>query len=181
MMNNFAIPPRRVRPLTRIQVEEDALPGGQSMDFTIAEMGYDRGQVDSCLADLSEGLARLAAPAEVASEPGEELLRVRREAARMHHLLSAGSAAERGPERMRELLADVEREAAQLLARARGELTAAKEEARQVRDQAYAEALRARRDFEAALHARRMREEQVDHILRDVTVAPAEDRDRAQV
>ncbi|MFK3979817.1 ATPase [Micromonospora sp. NPDC050397] len=153
------------------------------MDFTIAEMGYDRDQVDSCLAELREGLARLATPAEAASAPDDELLRVRREAARLHLVLTGGSVAERAPERMRELLAVVEREAAQLLARARGELTAAKEEARQVRDRAYAEALQARRDFEAALHARRVREQRVDHILRDVTVgsAPVDGRDRAQV
>ncbi|RKR85815.1 hypothetical protein BDK92_0024 [Micromonospora pisi] len=143
------------------------------MDFTIAKMGYDRDQVDSCLADLSERLAALARPADVASAPGDELIRVRQEAARLHGLLSGGSVGHRGPDRMRELLAVAEQEAAQLLARARGELTAAQEEARQLRDQVYAEAVQARRDFEAALHARRLREEQVDHILRDVTVVSA--------
>ena len=140
------------------------------MDFSIVKMGYDQDQVDSCLADLSERLARLAVPADVASGPGDELIRVRQEAARLHGMLTGGSATDRGPARMRELLAVAEQEAAQLLARARGELTAAQEEARQLRDQVYAEALQARRDFEAALHARRMREEQVDHILREVTM-----------
>lgn len=151
------------------------------MDFTIVAMGYDRDQVDSCLADLSERLARLAVPADAASGPGDELIRVRQEAARLHGMLTGGSAADRGPERMRELLAVAEQEAAQLLAQARGELTAAQEEARQLRDQAYAEALQARRDFEAALHARRMREERVDHILRDLTVVRAQNDDTATV
>ncbi|WP_329110405.1 ATPase [Micromonospora sp. NBC_01699] len=143
------------------------------MDFSIAKMGYDQDQVDSCLADLSERLARLAAPADVAAGPGDELIRVRQEAARLHGMLTGGSAGDRGPARMRELLAVAEQEAAQLLARARGELTAAQEEARQLRDQVYAEAVQARREFEAALHARRLREQQVDHILRDVTVVDA--------
>lgn len=162
-------------------MKEDTLPGGQSMDFSIAKMGYDQDQVDSCLADLSERLARLAAPADVAAGPGDELIRVRQEAARLHGMLTGGSAGDRGPARMRELLAVAEQEAAQLLARARGELTAAQEEARQLRDQVYAEAVQARREFEAALHARRLREEQVDHILRDVTVvsAPADDPETA--
>jgi len=62
----------------------------------------------------------------------------------------------------------VEREASDLLARARGELEAAREEARQVREQAYAEALRARRDVEAALLARRRREARVEEILSGV-------------
>jgi cell division septum initiation protein DivIVA len=140
------------------------------MDFSIVKMGYDQDQVDSCLADLSERLARLTVPADVAAGPGDELIRVRQEAARLHGMLTGGSAADRGPARMRELLAVAEQEAAQILARARGELTAAQAEARQLRDQVYAEAVQARRDFEAALHARRMREEQVDHILRKVTV-----------
>ncbi|MFI6760939.1 ATPase [Micromonospora sp. NPDC050417] len=147
------------------------------MDFTIAKMGYDRDQVDSYLEDLSERLAALARPADVTSAPDDELMRVRQEAARLHGLLGGGTAGRRGPDRMRELLAVAEQEAAQLLARARGELTAAQEEARQLRDQVYAEAVQARRDFEAALHARRIREEQVDHILRDVTVVstPSDD------
>jgi cell division septum initiation protein DivIVA len=140
------------------------------MVFSVVKMGYDQDQVDSCLADLGERLARLAVPADAALGPGDELIRLRQEVARLHGMVTAGAAAGPGPTRMRELLAVAESEAAQILARARGELTAAQEEARQVRDRVYAEALQARRDFEAALHARRLRAEQVDEILREVTV-----------
>lgn len=61
------------------------------------------------------------------------------------------------------------REAAEILAQARAELDEAREEARRVRERAYAEAVQARRDVEAALDARRRREVRVDEILSQVT------------
>ena len=70
--------------------------------------------------------------------------------------------------RFQEMLAVAQEEAAQIRAQARDELTSAREEARLLRDQVYAEALQARRDFEAALQARRRREARVDEILREV-------------
>lgn len=52
-----------------------------------------------------------------------------------------------------------------LLLRARLEFDSAREEARRVREQAYTEAVQARRELEAALHARRCRAVRVDEIL----------------
>ena len=60
--------------------------------------------------------------------------------------------------------------AAEIRARARADLAAAREHARRVRDQAYLDAVQARRDFEAALQARRMRAERAEEILRGVTI-----------
>ncbi|MDG4831292.1 ATPase [Solwaraspora sp. WMMD1047] len=153
------------------------------MEFSVVEMGYDRGQVDSCLADLAERLARMVAQADVAAGTNEELAGVRVAAAQLRDFLAdARSDSHLPSHRMQRLIASAEEEAAGILLRARAELTAAREEARQLRDRVYAEAMQARRDFEAALHARRMRAHQVDEILRTVQVvtvpadqAPAED------
>ncbi|MET8912373.1 ATPase [Micromonospora sp. NPDC004551] len=142
------------------------------MRFSVVETGYDQRQVDSCLDELGIRLVRLAARAESAAGAGREWDQIREDATHLCDFLrrrtavvdrdvAAGTAAER--------------EAARLLAQARSELEAAREEARQVREQAYAEAVRARRDFEAALVARRRREARVDEILagaRGDTVSP---------
>ena len=140
------------------------------MEFSVVEIGYDQNQVDCCLEDLGEQLARLAARADAAAEANAELAQVRAEAARLRSLLTGPSAAYGTSPDARRMLALAEREAAEIVARARADLAAAREEARQVRDRVYAEAVQARRDFEAALHARRVRAEQVDEILSGVTV-----------
>jgi dsDNA-specific endonuclease/ATPase MutS2 len=147
------------------------------MEFSVVEVGYDQAQVDSCLEDLSRQLARMAAQAEAAAEANTELDLVREEVERLRGLLSASPGPYRtsSNSRLQEMLAVAEEEAAGILARARDELAAAREEARLVREQVYAEAVQARRDFEAALHARRQREEQVDEILREVPVVHAPD------
>ncbi|SCL28140.1 hypothetical protein GA0070624_3635 [Micromonospora rhizosphaerae] len=136
------------------------------MRFSVVETGYDQRQVDSCLDELGVRLTRLAARAESAAGAGREWDQIRQEATRLCGLLARrGGPAEGDVAAVRTDVTAVEREAAELLARARSELDAAREEARLVRERAYAEAVQARRDFEAALLARRRREAQVDEIL----------------
>ncbi|MFU8852482.1 ATPase [Micromonospora sp. SL1-18] len=137
------------------------------MRFSVVETGYDQRQVDSCLDELGIRLVRLAARAESAGA-GREWDRIRQEATHLCDLLHRRTVPGEDAATVRAGAVLVEREAAELLARARGELEAAREEARQVREQAYAEALRTRRDVEAALLARRRREARVDEILSGV-------------
>jgi hypothetical protein len=136
------------------------------MRFSVVGTGYDQRQVDSCLDELGVRLTRLAARAESAAGADREWDRIRQEATRLRDLLPSGggdaAAGHAGA-------GAVEREAAELLARARGELDAAREEARQVRERAYAEAVRARRECEAALAARRRRAARVEELLSGVT------------
>ncbi|SCL72363.1 hypothetical protein GA0070606_6070 [Micromonospora citrea] len=140
------------------------------MRFSVVETGYDQRQVDSCLDQLGIRLTRLAARAEGAAGAGREWDEIRDEAAALCGLLQRLDLGDRagGPRRA----PDAEREAADILAQARFELDAAREEARQVREQAYAEAVQARRDFEAALYARRRREARADRILSGLTAEP---------
>ncbi|GAA2699313.1 ATPase [Micromonospora olivasterospora] len=137
------------------------------MRFSVVEFGYDRGQVDSCLEELGVRLTRLAARAESLAGAGRAWDEIRQEATHLCDVVElrrgAGERAELG---------EIEREAAEILAQARFELEAAREEARQVRERVYAEAVRARRAFEAALAARRRREDRVDEILAGPAGAP---------
>ncbi|MGC4890978.1 ATPase [Micromonospora sp. DT227] len=147
------------------------------MRFSVVEAGYDRRQVDACLDELDLRLRRLAARAEGVAGAGREWDRIRLDAGHLCDYLRRRAAPADRPGPAGPSDADVpagpsaaereaaEREAADLVARARAELDAAREEARLVREEAYAEALRARREFEAALLARRRREARVDEIL----------------
>ncbi|MET8308776.1 MULTISPECIES: ATPase [unclassified Micromonospora] len=140
------------------------------MRFSVVEIGYDQRQVDSCLDELGIRLSRLAARAEGAAGEAREWDEIREEATWLSGLLQRldlGDAAV-----ARHAGDAVQREAAEILAQARFELDEARDEARQVRERAYAEAMQARRDFEAALYARRRREAQVDEILSGLTVEP---------
>ncbi|TDC77854.1 ATPase [Micromonospora sp. KC606] len=144
------------------------------MGFSVVDTGYDCRQVDSCLDELGVRLTRLAARAEAAAGAGREWDQIRQEATLLRGLvdLATGGA----PASAWRDASAAEREAGEILARARGELEAAREEARQVRERAYAEAVRARREFEAALHERRRREARADRVLAGVptTVVPAD-------
>ncbi|MEU1397113.1 ATPase [Micromonospora zamorensis] len=137
------------------------------MRFSVVEIGYDQRQVDSCLDELGIRLSRLAARAQGAAGATREWDEIREEAAWLSGLLQRldlgdTSGGRHGGDGAR-------REAADLRAQARAELAEAREEARQVRERAYADAVQARRDFEAALYARRRREARVDEILSQVT------------
>ena len=136
------------------------------MRFSVVDIGYDQRQVDSCLDELGIRLTRLAARAERAAAAGREWDEIREEAAGLCGLLRR---LDLGDDGSRWYAGGAEREAAELLARARLELDAAREEARQLRERVYAEAVQARRDFEEALHARRRREARVDEILDGLT------------
>lgn len=140
------------------------------MRFSVVEIGYDPRQVDSCLDDLGIRLTRLAARAERAGGADREWDLIRQEATGLLGLLRRLEAGEAGAGRRAP--GELEREAAEILARARFELDAAREEARHLREQAYADALRARRGFEAALQARRRREARADEILGGLRVEP---------
>ncbi|WP_446220222.1 ATPase [Micromonospora sp. IBHARD004] len=143
------------------------------MRFSVVETGYDQRQVDSCLDELGIRLTRLAARAESAAGAGREWDQIRHEATHLCGLLDRRGGAGAGDvAAVRAGATALEREAAALLARARGELDAARAEARLVRERAYAEAVQARRDFEAALLARRRREARVDDLLAGLTVDP---------
>ncbi|MEH1102209.1 ATPase [Micromonospora sp. CPCC 205561] len=140
------------------------------MRFSVVGSGYDQRQVDSCLDEIGVRLTRLAARAEGAARAGRVWDEIRDEAAGLRgllHRLDLGDPGRSGRD-----AGAAEREAADLLARARVELDAAREEARQVRERVYAEAVQARRDFEAALYARRRRADRVDRILDGLTVEP---------
>ncbi|MET8267267.1 ATPase [Micromonospora arida] len=138
------------------------------MRFSVVETGYDQRQVDYCLDELGIRLSRLAARAEGTAGAGREWDEIRQEAAWLSGLLQRLDLGDVGAPRY---AGDaVRREAADILAQARAELDEAREEARRVRERAYAEAVQARRDFEAALDARRRREVRVDEILSQVTV-----------
>ncbi|MGQ5265026.1 ATPase [Micromonospora sp. ZYX-F-536] len=140
------------------------------MRFSVVETGYDQRQVDSCLDELGIRLSRLAARAEGAAGAGREWDEIREEATWLSGLLQR---LDLGDVTVTRRAGDaVRREAAEILAQARYELDEAREEARRVRERAYAEAVQARRDVEAALDARRRREVLVDEILSGVTVEP---------
>ncbi|MGC4791607.1 ATPase [Micromonospora sp. DT178] len=140
------------------------------MRFCVVETGYDQRQVDSCLDQIGVRLARLAARAEGAARAGREWDEIRDEATALRGLLERLDLGD--ADRARRGADDADREAVDLLTRARVELDAAREEARQVRERVYAEAVQARRDFEEALYARRRREARVDRILDGLTVEP---------
>ncbi|MEV4121967.1 ATPase [Micromonospora sp. NPDC049645] len=138
------------------------------MRFSVVDTGYDQRQVDHCLDELGIRLSRLAARAEGAAGAAREWDEIRQEAAWLSGLLDR---LDLGDAAVSRYAGDaVPREAAQILAQARVELDEAREEARRVRERAYADAVQARRDFEAALDARRRRAAQVDEILGQVTV-----------
>ncbi|MER7459620.1 ATPase [Micromonospora sp. NPDC126480] len=137
------------------------------MRFSVVDIGYDQRQVDSCLDELGIRLSRLAARAESAAAPGREWDEIREEAVSLCGLLQRLDLGDSDGSRW--YAGGVEREAAELLARARLELDAVREEARALRERVYAEAVQARRDFEEALHARRRREARVDEILGGLT------------
>ncbi|MEU6077144.1 ATPase [Micromonospora sp. NPDC047074] len=140
------------------------------MRFSVVTTGYDQRQVDSCLDQIGVRLARIAARAEGAARAGREWDLIREEATALRGVLQRLDSG--GPGQIGRGAGDAERAAADLLAQARFELDAAREEARQVRERVYAEAVQARRDFEEALHARRRREARVDHFLDGLTVEP---------
>lgn len=138
------------------------------MRFSVVEIGYDQRQVDSCLDDLGARLTELAARTAGATVVGGRWEQIRDELIRLRALVDERRA---GPGRVPRP-GEGDPEAAAVLARARAELDAAREEARQLREQVYAEAVQARRNFEAALYARRRREERADEILSGVLVTP---------
>ncbi|MFC0505909.1 ATPase [Micromonospora costi] len=140
------------------------------MRFSVVDIGYDQRQVDSCLDELGIRLVRLAAWAESAAGTDREWDRIRQETTGLCALFrrfDPDDAAVVGRS-----AGEVEREAAEILAQARIALDAAREEARLVRERAYAEAVQARRELEAALDARRRREARADEILDGVRVEP---------
>ncbi|WP_422751905.1 ATPase [Micromonospora sp. WMMD708] len=136
------------------------------MRFSVVESGYDRQEVDSCLDELGVRLTRLAARAEVVTGAGRDWDQIRQETTLLLAMVDRRrSDAARGAVRPATPGA-----ADDLLARARAELDAAREEARQLRERVYAEAVQARREFEASLHERRHRAARVDQLLTGLTV-----------
>ncbi|GAB3808446.1 ATP synthase subunit B family protein [Micromonospora zhanjiangensis] len=155
------------------------------MNFPVVGIGYDEGAVDSCLNSLGERLVRLAARSDVDARVRVELDSLRRDLDRLRGLLRDRADAPAGATTS---VADpageldvARRQAVRILARARHTLSAAQAEARQVRDRAYSEAMQARRDFEAALYARRQREIRADEILRHVRIEDLLDESPAGV
>lgn len=143
------------------------------MDFSVVESGYDRDEVDQCLADLGEQLALATAQAQSADEARAELALVRQDADRLHALLRTRPAVYRNTFRVQQMVALAEEEAEEILAEARTELDNARRDAERIRQEAYAEAVNARRDYELALTARRRRQGDVDQVLAAVRPEPA--------
>ncbi|WP_091559983.1 hypothetical protein [Micromonospora pattaloongensis] len=138
------------------------------MEFSVVELGYDREQVDHCLEDLGEQLDRMTTETRAAVAAAAELTLLREEVTRLRRMLRGRPAVYRTSARLHHMLELAQEEATEIVAQANAELAAARREAAQVREQAYNDALQARRDFEAALHARRRREQEVDVILRQI-------------
>jgi len=143
------------------------------MDFSVVESGYDRDEVDRCLADLGEQLARVTAQAESAAQARAELELVRRDADRLHELLKTRPAVYRNTFRVQHMVALAEEEAEEILTEARAELDTARRDAERIRSEAYADAVDARRDFELALSARRRQACDVDKVLESIRMEPA--------
>lgn len=145
------------------------------MKFSVVECGYDRRQVDAGLGELADRLARIAVRATAAAGSGPEavLAVVRDEVGRLIALLSAPGAVPEDPAHRTRPPRTAAEQAVDLLTRARAELVAAEQEAARIRDRAYADALRARRDFEASLRARQLRAERAETILAGLTLPPA--------
>ncbi|MEV1288572.1 ATPase [Micromonospora sp. NPDC049679] len=141
------------------------------MEFSGVELGYDREQVDHCLEDLGDQLEKMTAEARAAAAADAELALVREEVTRLRRMLRGRPAVYRTSVRLHHMLELAQEEAAEIVAQAHEELAAARREAAELRDRAYNEAVQARRDFEAALQARRRREQEVDVILRRVVIS----------
>lgn len=164
MLNIFPEALRRSWVAPRIQGgKENSCLGGDSMRFSVVGTGYDQRQVDTCLDEIGLRLTRLAARTEAAAPADREWDEIRGEAMLLRSLLRRRGVGD--PDRSGHGAHGAEREAADLLARARAELDAALLEARQVRERVYDEAVRARRDLEQALHARRRRAAWLDQLL----------------
>ncbi|MFB9236486.1 ATPase [Plantactinospora siamensis] len=148
--------------------------GAPHMEFSAVDPEGHRNRIESSLRDLGDRLAH-AAERVAAAPVRAELSSVQAELYQLRSLLAAtwpATAAGGTP---------AEREVGELLTRARQALLVAEEEARQVRDRAYDDALQARRDFEAALYLRRCREARVDDLLRGVVIElPPERRTQAR-
>lgn len=144
------------------------------MEFSVVECGYDRRQVDAGLNDLADRLARMTVRATAAAGSGSEavLAVIRGELASLIPLLRPPESPSAAPAHRTRPLSVAEEEA-DLLNRARAELAAAEREAARIRDQAYADALRARREFEANLRDRQLRAERAETILAGLTPVPA--------
>jgi dsDNA-specific endonuclease/ATPase MutS2 len=141
------------------------------MEFSVVELGYDREQVDHCLEDLGEQLEKMTAEAQSTATAKTELALAREEVTRLRRTLRGRPAVYRTSVRLHHMLELAQEEAAEIVAQAREELAAARREAAELRDRAYNDALQARRDFEAALQARRRREQEVDVILRRIRIS----------
>ncbi|MEU7979485.1 ATPase [Micromonospora sp. NPDC049081] len=133
------------------------------MRFSVVRSGSDRQQADSFLDELGVRLTRLAARAEVIGGAGRDWDQIRQETTLLLAMVDRRRADAGRAVRPAE-------PAAELLARARDELDAAREEARQLRERVYAEAVQARREFEASLHERRHRAARADQLLTGVAV-----------
>ena len=141
------------------------------MDFSIVDSGYDREEVESCLLDLGEQLARASAQAESAARMRVELGMVRAEAERLHEMLRNRPAVYRNTLRIQQMVTLAEEEAADILAEARDVLAKAREDAQRIRADAYNDAVKARRDFELALADRRRREDAAGEVLSHIKIS----------
>lgn len=146
--------------------------GEQTFEFSVVETGYDRDQVNCCLADLGRQVARLSAQTEQVAAASAELGDARAEISRLRGMLHGRPAVHQESQRMQQILTMAGEEAAEIVSQAYDELAAAQRAAVDLREQAYEEALQARRDYEAALYARRCRERDVDQVLRMVDGIP---------
>jgi cell division septum initiation protein DivIVA len=131
-------------------------------DFELVVRGYHRGQVQRYIEHMTHRLEAAQAGLDAAEELERRLLEAYEEIERLRAVATYLPAAEDAGEKIAEILGLAEQQAAQMRADA-------ERDARAIRARALADATKARREFEAALRARREREQRCDEVLRAIS------------
>lgn len=158
-------------------MDSDLIPVTERADFEVVREGYDRGQVDQYVDEIIELLKRLIEEAESTYAVRMELDAAQQEISRLRRHLEGRPAVFRTTGRIEQMLRLAEQEAADIVAQARRDCEQAHRDADAIRAQAHDDACAARRDFETALHARRMRERRVDALWQQVVLVDVDSDD----
>ncbi|BCJ35702.1 hypothetical protein Athai_32050 [Actinocatenispora thailandica] len=134
--------------------------------FEVVLWGYDRKQVDACMAQLEEQLTALYDEQRQAMALTDELHRLRSENADLRARLSGVPVVHPVGARVQQILAMAEEEATELHSTADRHLAAAREDAAAIVAAARQEATRARRDCELAMQQlRRSQQDEAEQLI----------------
>jgi cell division septum initiation protein DivIVA len=136
-------------------------------DFELVWRGYDQRQVQKYIDDLNLRLTAALSGLDAANSLETELYQAQAEIERLRGIIRRISASTRMEDRLTKILGLAEDHASNM----RNE---AERDAREIRDRALAEAIRARRDFEASLRARRDEQWRLDERMRAAAEAEAQ-------